>query len=306
MSLIIAGAGLAGLLAGNMLKHRSPMIVEKQSELPNNHSAVLRFRSSIVGDTLGIPFRKVQMIKCAAPWRNPVANALSYSFKNTGSYRSDRSITSGLVSEERYIAPSDLISRMAVYLEMQYDAEVVFGDKGPYISTIPMPALMKLLDYPGQDAISFEYRQGYNIKATIANCDAYVSLMIPDNMSAITRISITGNELIVEVPEHLIYGALKQDTACHLAATAAGLVGIHKPFLSDIQFSKMQYQKILPIAEEARRDFLYWATDRHNIFSLGRFATWRPGLLLDDLVKDIRLIDGWLDRKDRYAIAQRR
>ncbi len=35
---------------------------------------------------------------------------------------------------------------------------------------------------------------------------------------------------------------------------------------------------------------MMWATDNFNIYSLGRFATWRPGLLLDDLVNDIRVI----------------
>ena len=63
-------------------------------------------------------------------------------------------------------------------------------------------------------------------------------------------------------------------------------------------------EELSRIDEELRKDFIYWATDKHNIFSLGRFATWRPGLLLDDLVKDIRLIDKWIDRGDRYALAR--
>ena len=63
MTISVIGAGLAGLLAGNMLRHRDPVIHEVQPSLPNNHSAVLRFRSSAVGDVLNIPFQKVKMIK---------------------------------------------------------------------------------------------------------------------------------------------------------------------------------------------------------------------------------------------------
>ena len=37
--MIIYGAGLAGLLSGNILRKYHPKIDESQSELPNNHSA---------------------------------------------------------------------------------------------------------------------------------------------------------------------------------------------------------------------------------------------------------------------------
>ncbi|NDG64822.1 MAG: hypothetical protein EBY29_15370, partial [Planctomycetes bacterium] len=50
------------------------------------------------------------------------------------------------------------------------------------------------------------------------------------------------------------------------------------------------YSKILPIDEGERRKFIVWATDQHGIYSLGRFATWRPGLLMDDVVNDVRVI----------------
>jgi hypothetical protein len=64
--IVVVGAGMAGLLAGSMLRKDCPLILEARERLPHNHSAVLRFRSSIVGDTVGIPFRKVQAIKAVA------------------------------------------------------------------------------------------------------------------------------------------------------------------------------------------------------------------------------------------------
>src|SRR5262245_61666308 len=121
----IVGAGLSGLLAGNMFRHREHKIYESQSALPNNHSAVLRFRTAKVSETLDIPFKRVTMIKATAEWRNPVADALAYSFKNTGIYRSDRSINAGVVVDERWIAPPDLIARMSRGLNIEYDKKYI-------------------------------------------------------------------------------------------------------------------------------------------------------------------------------------
>ena len=56
------------------------------------------------------------------------------------------------------------------------------------------------------------------------------------------------------------------------------------------KLKEQKYAKILPIDNRERKRFIAWATDTHNIYSLGRFATWRPGLLLDDLVHDVRVI----------------
>ena len=302
----IVGAGMAGLLAGNMLKHRDPVLHEIQPSLPNNHSAVLRFRSSQVGDVLGIPFRKVKLIKTYVPWHNPIADALAYSYKNSHEYHSDRSIINGLVIEERFIAPSNLIQRMQARL-----SNVLFGkaystwsraDWQPIISTLPMPALMKLLDYPRRNEVKFNAVPGINVKAKVANCDAYVSLLVPDPSMPFSRISITGNEMIIELP----YVTDAVGDAEGVPVRAANLLGLHADQLSDIRAFKQNYAKITPIDENARKDFIFWATANYAIFSLGRFATWRPGLLLDDLVEDIRLIDRWLEKKDRYAIARHR
>lgn len=303
MTLIIVGAGLAGLLAGNMLARRNPMVIEAQQRLPNNHSAVLRFRSSVVGDTLGIPFKKVSMIKTALKWSNPVADALNYSAKNTGFYRSDRSISAGeLITDDRFIAPPYLIHMMAHPLDIKFGETCDFRDEdAQFISTIPMPTLMKLLDYPGREAINFRWQPGVNYRAKVRDCDAYASLLVPHPSINISRISLTGDELIAEAP-----GLSAPEDAESEILMAANLLGIATDAVYDIHARQSDYAKILPIPEDERRDFLYWATDRFNIFSLGRFATWRPGLLMDDLVKDLRLIDGWLDRKNRYAAARHR
>jgi hypothetical protein len=308
MSLNIVGCGLAGLLAANMLRHRSQIIHEVQPSLPNNHSAVLRFRTSAVGDVLNIPFTRVKMIKAHIPWKNEVADALAYSFKNSGKYRSDRSITAGLTVADRWIAPQDLISRMAEGLEIMYGEPFKF-DKiescAPIISTLPMPVLMKALDYPNAPAseggFQFNSVPGLNIKATIADCDAYISLLVPDPDIPFSRISITGNEMIVEASASSIVRNVS-----NTVMQAASLLGISNLAISNIQQYPQKYAKITPIDDGERKAFMHWATITHNIYSLGRFACWRPNLLLDDLIQDVRKIDSWLSKTSKYDVARDR
>lgn len=88
---------------------------------------------------------------------------------------------------------------------------------------------------------------------------------------------------------------------------ATFLLGISPFDVVDAAARPATYAKALPIDDDVRREFISWATDNFNVFSLGRFATWRPALLLDDLVNDIRLIDRWLDKPARrYAINRSR
>lgn len=298
--MIVVGAGMAGLLAGNMLRHRSPILYEVQDKLPNNHSAVLRFKTPSVGDVLNIPFKKVHLVKTTVPWRNVVADALAYSFKNTGVYRSDRSITQGTVIAERWVAPSNLIQRMAAPLNIKYGhawSTESYGADGPIISTLPMPTLMTELNYPHRE--TFSYISGTNVKATIRGCDAYVSIVCPDPVSNISRISITGNELIAECYRQY------DVSADSLLFEAIELLGLRAADVDDFRSYPQKYAKINPIDDKKRKEFLFWATDKYNIFSLGRFATWRPGLLLDDLVQDLRKIDSWIEQ-GHYAIARQR
>lgn len=289
----IIGAGLAGLLAGNMLRNHNPVIYERQPTLPNNHHAILRFRTSKIGDVLNIPFKKVTMMKCVQHWRNPVADALSYAKKNTGWYRSDRSITTGTVLEDRYIAPPDLIARMAADCEINFkhQEELPIPNLPVTISTVPMPDLMDMLNYDQRPI--FDRVSGISIKAKINNCDAYCSIMVPDPNSPFSRISITGDEMIVECP----YIGRNELVVIR---EALWFLGLKEGSISDVRSFEQKYFKIVPIDEDVRKRFILWASDQYQIFSLGRYATWRPGLLLDDLVQDVRLIEQW--SKDRYAM----
>ncbi len=298
----VVGAGMAGLLAAAVLREECSSVIEAQDSLPNNHSALLRFRSSVVGDTLNIPFRPVQVIKAVHSIGNPVADAVSYSIKTNGTATLRSLITAKGEQETRYIAPEDFIAR----LRSKVVAPIKFGakwapsnDSAPTISTLPMPVLMALLDY--KHAIGFVSVPGYVTTARLRDVNLCATVYIPNANELAYRASITGDRLIVEYAfpgktdeqaakamRHLAeYPKNKQD---HLH-WVLGLFGMGADRIVGVPEVKAQrYAKMLPVDDDARKRFMLWATEHHNIYSFGRFATWRPALLMDDLINDLRVI----------------
>lgn len=292
MKINIIGAGMSGLLAANVLRRHDVIVYEKQSSLPNNHHAVLRFRTSNIGDVLGIQFKKVNMLKTHVQHSNLVADSISYSKKCTGIFRSDRSIVEGTVTAERYVAPPDLIDQMANNIDIKFDAEYNFKDsKLPTISTIPMPSLMMALNYPCD--IDFKKIHGIVISAQVLDCDAYISVLFPDPTLPYSRATITGNQLIIEFPKCDVVPDMD------LVDDMEYFLGLFDAEIFDIIIKDQRYFKILPINEAERIKFMRWASVNHNVYSLGRYATWRPKLLLDDLIGDLKKIESWIQGGDR-------
>jgi hypothetical protein len=286
----IIGAGMSGLLAANMLRRHRVTVLERQKELPNNHHAVLRFRTPEIGNLLGIPFKRVSMLKTYVPYYgNVVADSVSYSRKATGKFLSDRSIREGTVQAERYIAPTNLIEQMAENVLISYMTEWTPRTKAnipiPVISTIPMPSLMAILEY--EHNINFDSIPGVVFTGRILDCDAYCSVLFP-GPEPYSRATITGDQLIVEFPN-----TTEVPESIDLALVYFNL-GLYDAVILDAEFCKQPYFKITAIDESERKKFMRWATVHHNIYSIGRYATWRPKLLLDDLVNDVRKIEGWI------------
>lgn len=298
----IIGAGMAGLLAARMLYRHDPLVYERASSLPNNHTAVLRFRSPEVGDVLGIPFKKVRVLKGTADWRGPVSSVLAYTDKTLGEYRTDRSIPIKFEVVDRWIAPPDLIARMAEGINVVYDYDFVFpGEKTKVISTIPMPDLASSLGYEPFRAREFGYSSGMNVRAVVDKCEAYLSLYVPDPAVRFSRLSVTGSELIIEY--QIIKQFIMNDTMIKTdIIRACAMLGIDPDRVISHEVHQQRYSKITPILETERREFIYWAsTLQGRAYSLGRFATWRPGLLVDDLPRDIRFIENMMTGTvDRY------
>ena len=304
--MIIYGAGMAGLLAANLLRRFKPIVKEVQSELPNNHSALLRFRTPHVGSACGIPFEKVKVQK-AISYEGKIFNdpnlffSNNYSLKVSGAVES-RSIDN-LGNAERYIAPLNLIELMAANCNINYNQEFTSKDlpitnkKVPIISTIPMPVMMNIVNW--DQVPEFKYKKIWSQIGIIEEPDAtvYQTIYYPDPLMTLYRASVMGNVIIAEhcrKPEQsegpVLMHSLRDD------------FGILVTKIDSIRSSEQKYGKILPIDERLRKEFIYYLTKEYGIYSLGRFATWRQ-LLLDDIVNDVTVIEKFIESEMEYDLS---
>lgn len=300
----VIGAGMAGLLAAALLRDECSQVIEAAPALPNNHSALLRFRSSVVGDALNIPFTPVNVIKAVKSLGNPIADAISYSLKTNGNATLRSVTTANGEIERRFIAPHDFIPRMAA----KVTAPIQFGKKWELgagvgerlvISTMPMPLLMGILGY--QPLPLFTSVHGWTATAKLSSTNFCGTLYLPSKEDQPYRVSVTNDRLIVEYA----FPHMSSDQAAKAMKWVSDypanqqkhlheilqMIGMDSSFIvGKPEFKPQPYAKILPISDTERKRFILWASEEHNIYSFGRFATWRPGLLLDDLVEDLRVI----------------
>ena len=304
--LTIFGAGMAGLIAARMLVDRHPVVMERQEALPNNHHAVLRFRSSIVGDATNVPFRKVQVNKCVLSDESshPIRDAAVYSRKVTGKLHA-RSILNTETSE-RYVAPGDFLQRLASTADIQFGIDFqdwshnLIRSRGPVISTIPVPLMMGMFAWPKKP--EFNSSKGWTIKASVhasLECSLHSTVYSARVNDIWYRASLTGSELMIE-------GVGEEPELSHASDVlqyVAGHFGLRFEDIANWQVYPAKYQKIADLKSEDRESvkrFVMWLSNEHGIYSLGRFATWRPKLLLDDLVNDVRVIARLIDGESTY------
>ena len=282
--MIIIGAGMAGLIAANYFRKQNPVVYEKQEALPDNHAALLRFKTHKVFDICGIRAKKVKVHKSIV-WDldfmsgcNPYL-ANKYSQKVIGSI-ADRSIWN-TASEDRFIASENFIQQLAsgVNIRMGIAVEPKMHHNPPIISTMPMPVLMRQLGWP--NIPEFKFKPIWVFTGTIPDCDVNQTIYFPGPAFPTYRASIVGSRFIAEM-------AYEPDTVLAHIDEVIDFFGVEK--VEDDSFRKQAYGKILPIDDQLRKEFMFWATEKFGIYSLGRFATWRQ-IQLDDVADDIIAID---------------
>lgn len=285
---------MAGLIAANVFRRHSPEVIERRSSLPHNHSALLRLRSDSVGHATGIPMRKVFAQK--ALFRDgritkevTLADGNQYSQKVAGVVH-PRSI-SDLEDCERWIAPSNFVELLSKGADIHYSRSIGQGDlsgpeKEPIISTLPMPVMMDLLGWNDSEP-NFDFKPIWTATVDLGEgVDVHQTIYFPEPHLPYYRASITGSTLIVEFQKDVADDFLSSQVA---GALEPFKVGRFIP-IDQIKYSTQPYGKIVPIDESTRRAFILHLTQEFGIYSLGRFATWKP-VLLDDLIQDLDVIE---------------
>lgn len=302
----IFGAGLAGLLAG--CQFQNAQIFEAGPSTQANHKAVLRFRTPAVGESVGIDFRKVPVTK--GIWmdgksaRPSIRNANLYSQKVIGKL-ADRSIFN-IESVERFIAPEDFLAQLVdrCASRIQWDHKIEpdefrsFGVSEPKISTLPMNLACKFVDGMTKEMIAsgapiFESLPIKVKRWRVPGADVFQTIYFPDPQITLYRASITGDLLIAEYMDNVPRATIGGDGDGEIL-DAFGI-----KFGEPIETTKQRLGKIAPIDDDWRKQFMFGLTQHFNVYSLGRYGTWR-NILLDDVLHDIAVLKKLMRTNSSY------
>lgn len=286
--MIIIGAGMAGLLAGVL--NPGSVIFEAGSERKTNHKAIFRCRKPDIGKIIGISFKKVTVYKSIWLDNKEVLPspriAHMYSSKVTGTI-SARSIFN-TASAVRYIPPDNFISQLKKRCNIEYNT--IFDqelrsthNRETIISTVPLFNMLKCFPTINIQE-NFFYQPIYVNRLHIPNCNSHCTIYYPDPVFSAYRASLIGNTLIIE--------GMKKIQSCDIEVIreSFGIPSEIFPAADKFKEYTQQMGKIISINEEKRKNAITKLTLEFGIYSLGRFATWRPKVMMDDVLEDIFVI----------------
>ena len=289
--MIIYRAGLTGCLAAIINPDATILDMNKG---PFKHKAVLRFRSDEISKATGIPFKKIKVTKHV--FDDAIGKYVGldpfyhneYSQKVIGGIY-DRSI-GNMEPVTRWLAPDNFHEQMIDMIgdRIYWDSEYDLSD-APVINTLPLPSMLQMLGQEEEIGLDENYNGIYVTTLDVdIDCDVHQTVYFPDANSPWYRATLEGDKIIIECVREL------EDNEW-----------VHIPRIFAIQDYRLDsfnhYQnigKIAPVDESLRREAICMLTEHHNIYSLGRTATWR-NILLDDCLKDIHQINAMIS-KSRY------
>ena len=291
---VIVGAGLAGLIAAHAWPQS--VVLEAAPQPRAGHRALLRFRTDAVARLTGVEFRKVRVHKglwADGAYQQPAIRwANLYAQKVIGRLAGERSIWN-LDPSERFIAPEDLYEQLidAVGNRVRWNTQASFDrTASPLISTAPLPLVLKALNI--HVAVDFPKAPIHVTRWRVPGADVFQTVYFPDRGIGLYRASITGNMLIAESVD-----GMEEDDEREIERA----FGIRLYECERMESVEQKYGKIAPITDAVRKQLLFQLTHEHNIYSLGRFATWR-NILLDDVVDDINVIKKLLKANNAYDV----
>ena len=319
MKIVIIGAGIAGLIAESYFKgdlNNDIWVFDpKSSGLFSNHKAVMRLRDKRILNYLPCKLEEITVYKAICKdgvlynESNIMLNNL-YSIKMSNSL-SERSLSS-LGKVKRYLITKvfDIDKRNHQKLEVAKFSVEDFGGKmyntinlsdGPpsiaydiCISTIPMPSLLKILDLSNSYDVEFKY-SAISINTYDLNIKSDVNQTIyftkDHNLYDYPyRATIENNKLIIESKLSKAYDD-KGEWQLGIFNDVIKSFGlrINDVDTESVENSIQPIGKISPIDDDIRKKIMMDLTDKFNIYSFGRFATWRQ-LRIDQILDDIEKI----------------
>ena len=154
----------------------------------------------------------------------------------------------------------------------------------PVVSTAPMVVATDALGIPAPDEDLAHPLIVYRAPVSNADISLSVTLYVPSPATPVSRITLSESWLVLELASSASR-AESMTQALELARQAFGLLPRE---LGEPQ-SFTQPSKLTPQSEEART-ILFAMSANHNVWSLGRYATARSGVLIEHLPHDCEVI----------------
>jgi hypothetical protein len=307
MKALIVGAGSAGVIAESFFRKRGfdTVIIEREGAKTflQNHHAIMRLRDRRITEHISCSLEEIEVEKAVFhegklyDKPNMLLNNL-YSLKvyNEIGKRSLSSLgkVKRFLLDTSKIFSSNVEPRTGTLKEIKN--KTAFLEDGSSIgydiciSTIPMPSILSITGIKTVE--KFEYLpiivQTYelNINSTVHQTIYFTE----PGLCWPYRVSLERKKMIFESMDD--FG----EDEWNYCLSAFGLDFSHVDFL----FKKDQkYGKIITINEQERRVLMAVLTNKHSIYSLGRYATWRP-LRIDHLFDDLEKI--WLLVRARTGV----
>lgn len=283
--MIIIGAGLTGCLAAMYNQHAQVVVPHSRGEL-KQHKAIMRFADDSIERITGIKCQKVKVTKSCYVFGDHVEPTINmrnrYSKKVTGGYY-DRSI-SNLDPVTRWVPPANFHERMLSILKgrITFGVDLAIYDfvDEPVISTLPININAMMFGGQDIDVPYAEKRSIYVSKVFVHKCDMWHTTYYPEGGS-VYRASLEEGVITIESVHEIVRADIH-----HVLAS----FGIS---LEDHDVLELNYEqtdgKIAPMDDVKRKDAIQRLTLDHNVYSLGRWATWR-NIQLVDVIKDLSVI----------------
>jgi len=317
MRVLILGAGLAAHLANSAFKGEEVAVLDEESRtninyIPPEKLAVFRFKTANISNYLSIPLQKVQVQKsiCLSQGQlvdqPTIAANNAYSYKTSGTILPKSLMDCGIV--ERYVIPG--VHNKGLYINPPISNLVKYKkilkiDKGSMIikdtsdnirpidydiciNTAPIRWLVDIL----AGGSPFE---AYSLPIFITKFDLtlnskvyqtiYFPFMYPHRY--LYRATLEGHYMIIE---SMAWFESKKDTDMVIDRVMKefGLSGsdVWKESLST---RHLVSGKLIPSNDMERKGLIRMLTMDYNIYSLGRFAIWKP-IKIDEIIQDLQRI----------------
>lgn len=314
--LLIIGAGVSGIMAYRNTSHLNPLLVESRDGLNKqpigNHHAVMRLRSPVSATMLGCRIKAVE-VKKAILYGGRLFDKCNITMNNLYSLKTSGEIVSKSIWAvepcTRYEISSAiripdgvlfghtlvrLFKRTAIFSTGEGHTQVEYKNA---ISTIPLPSLLSATGT--KTDLKFESKPIYITRVNISESSEGIhqTIYLPEKEYSAYRATIENKTLIVEAVKPVSYKELN---------TIENLFGLSCRKKRDSNQFVMKFGKMKSVDDGKRKDLLYQLTDQHSIYSLGRFAVWKP-LTIDKTIADFEKICVMMNSSSsKYAISKNR